>query len=123
MASSDSAAAPLFSRGYRTWLLTLLLLTNAMNLADRQGIAAAAQGIKLDLKFTDTEMGLIQGLGFAIFYTLLALPLARMAERMSRTRIIAASIAIFGVMVALCGTAKYLVLLVFFSSGCGIRYG
>ena len=96
----------LFSKGYRAWLLTVLLLTNALNLADRQGIAVVAQAIKLDLKLTDAQMGIIQGLGFAIFYTLLGLPLARMAERMSRTRIIAASLAIFGVMVSLCGSAQ-----------------
>ena len=56
----------LFSKGYRAWLLTILLLTNALNLADRQGIAVVAQAIKLDLKLTDAQMGIIQGLGFAI---------------------------------------------------------
>jgi sugar phosphate permease len=96
----------LFSKGYRAWLLFVLLLTNALNLADRQGIAVIAQAIKVDLRLTDAQMGIIQGLGFAIFYTLLGLPLARMAERMSRTRIIAASLAIFGVMVSLCGSAQ-----------------
>jgi predicted MFS family arabinose efflux permease len=105
MATADTTAAPLYSRGYRAWLLTVLMLTNAMNLADRQGIAAVAQAVKLDLKFTDSQMGLLQGLAFAIFYTLLALPIARLAERRSRTRIISTSLSIFSVMVALCGTA------------------
>src|SRR6185503_19739407 len=53
----------------RNGRLILLLLTNALNLADRQGIAVVAQAIKLDLKLTDAQMGMIQGLGFAIFYT------------------------------------------------------
>jgi predicted MFS family arabinose efflux permease len=97
--------SPLYSRGYRAWLLTVLLLTNAMNIADRQGIAAAAPAVKLDLKLTDSQMGLLQGLAFALFYSLLMLPIARLAERRSRTRIIAACLTIFGVMVALCGAA------------------
>ena len=103
---ATAEGAPLFSRGYRGWLLTVLLLTNAMNLADRQGVAAVAQAVKLDLKLTDSQMGLLQGLAFAIFYSLLALPIARLAECRSRTKIIAGCLAIFGVMVALCGTAN-----------------
>jgi predicted MFS family arabinose efflux permease len=110
----------LFSKAYRAWLLTILLLTNALNLADRQGIAVIAQAIKLDLKLTDAQMGVIQGLGFAIFYTLLGLPLARMAERMSRARIIAASLAIFGVMVSLCGSAQSFWRLLLFRVGVGV---
>jgi len=66
---SETTAAPLYSKGYRAWLLTVLLLTNAMNLADRQGIAAVAQAVKIDLKFSDSQMGLLQGLAFAIFYS------------------------------------------------------
>jgi predicted MFS family arabinose efflux permease len=110
----------LFSRGYRGWLLTVLLLTSALNLADRQGIAVVAPAIKLDLRLTDAQMGIIQGLGFAIFYSLLGLPLARMAERMSRARIIAGSLAIFGVMVALCGAAQGFWRLLVFRVGVGI---
>jgi predicted MFS family arabinose efflux permease len=120
MAEANAVTAPLFSRNYRVWLLTVLALTNAMNLADRQGIAVIAQAIKLDLRLSDTQMGVIQGLGFAIFYTLLALPLARMAEHLSRVRIIAASLAVFGVMVALCGMAQGFALLLLCRIGVGI---
>jgi predicted MFS family arabinose efflux permease len=120
MATATATTAPLFSRGYRAWLLTVLLLTNAMNLADRQGIAAVAQAVKLDLKFSDAQMGLIQGLGFAIFYSLLGLPIARMAERTSRTKIIAGSLSIFGVMVALCGSATSFWRLLLFRIGVGV---
>ena len=100
------AARPLFSKGYRAWLLFILLLTNALNLADRQGLGASAQAIKLDLGLTDLQMGLMQGLAFAIFYSVLALPIARLAEHVSRVRIIAAAVAIFGVMVSLCSRAN-----------------
>jgi predicted MFS family arabinose efflux permease len=104
-ASAESTARPLFSRSYRAWLLFVLVLTNALNLADRQTIGVSGQAIKLDLGLSDAQMGLIQGLGFAIFYSVLALPIARLAEHVSRTRIISVAVAIFGVMVSLCGKA------------------
>jgi predicted MFS family arabinose efflux permease len=100
------AARPLFSKSYRGWLLFLLLLTNALNLADRQSLGASAQAIKLDLGLSDFQMGLVQGLAFAIFYSVLALPIARLAEHVSRTRIISVAVAIFGLMVTLCSRAN-----------------
>lgn len=115
-----SQAAPTYSKRYTAWMLTVLVLMNALNLADRQGIAASIQAIKLDLKLTDSELGIIQGLGFAIFYTLMGLPLARLAEHFSRARIIAACLAVFGAMVALCGTAKSFAGLLMFRIGVGI---
>jgi predicted MFS family arabinose efflux permease len=106
MSDADPAAAPTFSRGYRAWLLFLLMVVNALNLADRQGMAATAPAIKAEFHLSDTQLGLIQGLGFAIFYTLLGLPIARLAEVRSRTKIIAVSTLIFAAMVAACGTAR-----------------
>jgi len=103
---SPEPLGPLFSKGYRTWMLVLLVLTNALNLADRQTIAIASQAIKLDLKFTDLQIGVLQGLSFAIFYTAMGIPLARLAERFSRARIIATCLALFATMSALCGTAR-----------------
>ncbi len=117
---ASPSTPPVFSKGYRTWLLTLLVIINALNLADRQGLAASVQAIKVDLKFTDSELGFIQGLGFAVFYTLMGLPLARLAERASRTKIIAGCIALFGVMVALCSTAKSFLGLLVFRVGVGV---
>jgi predicted MFS family arabinose efflux permease len=95
-----------FSLGYRVWLLSILMLVNLLNLADRQGLAAVAPAIKLDLRLTDTELGLILGLGFAIFYTLLGLPIARLAEHYSRARIIAVSSAVFAAFLLLCSRSR-----------------
>ncbi|HTT01491.1 MAG TPA: MFS transporter [Steroidobacteraceae bacterium] len=120
MATPPNAAAPLFSRGYRAWLLAMLVLTNGLNLADRLGLAASAQAIKLDLKFTDSKLGILQGLGFAIFYTLMGLPIARLAEHLSRARIIAACLALFGTMSALCSTAHSFTRLLLFRVGVGV---
>jgi predicted MFS family arabinose efflux permease len=105
-ATPAEAKSPIFSKSYRAWMLFILLLTNALNLADRQSLAASAQAIKLDLGLSDLQMGLIQGLAFAIFYSVLGFPIARLAEHVNRTRIISAAVAIFGVMVSLCGRAN-----------------
>src|SRR5882672_4704452 len=110
----------IFSKAYRAWLLTILLVSNALNLADRLGMAAVSQAIKVDLRFTDAQMGLIQGLGFAILYTLLGLPIARLAEHTNRTRIIAGSLAIFGAMVWLCSTATSFARLLLFRVGVSV---
>ncbi len=130
MASMESAAdqvrgespgaPPAVSRGYRSWLLFLLLLANVLNLADRQGMAAAAPAIKRDLRLSDTQLGLIMGFGFALFYSLLGLPYARLAERGNRARILAASVAAFGVMAALCSRASSFAIFLLFRMGVGI---
>ncbi len=120
MPAVERALAPAFSKGYRAWLLTVLLLMNALNLADRQTMAVVAQAIKIDIRLTDGQMGLIQGLGFAIFYTLLGLPIARLSEHVSRTKIVAAAIGLFGAMVCLCSTATSFWRLLMFRIGVGV---
>jgi predicted MFS family arabinose efflux permease len=108
-AAAEAAGSPartLFSRGYRTWLLFILGLTTALNLADRQTLGVAGQAIKLDLGLSDSQMGLVQGLAFAIFYSVVSLPLARLAEHVSRIKIISASLAVFGVTICLCSKAN-----------------
>jgi predicted MFS family arabinose efflux permease len=119
----DTSSPPLFSRGYRAWLLFMLVLISALNLADRQGLAASSQALKVDLRFSDSQMGLLQGLPFAIFYTLMGLPLARLAEHRSRTRLIAACVGLFGVMATLCSTAQGFGRLVLFRIGVGVGDG
>ena len=99
----DAAGA---SRGYRAWMVFVLAVINALNLADRQGMASTAPALKADLHLTDTQLGMIQGFGFAILYTLLGLPMARLAERHSRAKIIAGSLAVFALFVGVCAQAR-----------------
>jgi predicted MFS family arabinose efflux permease len=105
-ADADTRDEAGFTRGYRGWMLFLLALINLLNLADRQGMAASAPALKADLHLSDTQLGLIQGFGFAVFYTLLGLPIARLCERRSRTRIIALGVGAFALCVALCSQAR-----------------
>jgi MFS family permease len=113
-------AAEEFTRGYRGWMLFILMLMNALNLADRMGLAAMAPALKRDLHLTDTELGVIQGLGFAIFYTLMGLPIARLSERHNRARIIAVSIAIFSIFGALASQVRTFATLLLCRIGVGI---
>jgi predicted MFS family arabinose efflux permease len=101
-------------------MLFMLMLMNALNLADRQGLAAIAPALKRDLQLSDTELGVIQGLGFAIFYTLMGLPVARLAERYSRARIIGISIALFSGFGALASQARSFAMLLLCRIGVGI---
>jgi len=101
-------------------MLFLLMFMNVLNLADRQGLAAVVPALKRDLHLSDTELGVIQGLGFAIFYSLLGLPIARLSERRSRTRIIAASIALFSVCGALISQVRTFALLLLCRVGVSI---
>jgi predicted MFS family arabinose efflux permease len=114
----DGASAR-FGKGYRIWMLALLLVINILNLADRQGIAATAPRFKVDLGLSDTQLGLIQGLGFALFYTMFSLPLAMLADRTNRTRIVAGCVAIFGVFAAACGVAQNFWQMMLFRVGVG----
>ena len=92
-----------FTPAYRTRLLIILFLMSAFNIADRMGLAMTSPAIKRDLLLSDTQLGMLLGLGYAVFFALLALPIARLAEHKSRTGIIAIAVAVFGVMLALCG--------------------
>ena len=120
MPAIEGTVGQLYSKGYRAWMLTVLMAMNALNLADRQCMAAVSQAIKLDIRITDVQMGILQGFGFAIFYSLFGLALARAAEHYNRTRIIAASIGLFGVMASLCSTAGSFLRLLLCRVGVGV---
>jgi MFS family permease len=118
-ATEPDAAKARFGLGYRVWLMALLLVINILNLSDRQGIAATAPRFKVDLHLTDTQLGLIQGLGFAVFYTLFSLPLALMADRINRAKIISACVGIFAAFAFLCGRAQNFWQMMLFRVGIG----
>src|SRR5437763_7358092 len=103
--SPPAAAKPVFSSGYKSLVLSFLLLAYTFNFIDRTIIATIGQAIKVDLKITDTQLGLLGGLYFALLYTFLGIPLARVAERFSRVNIIAGSIVVWSAFTALCGVA------------------
>jgi MFS family permease len=116
----NQADQPLFSKAYRTWLLTLVLLVAAFGYIDRVIIQTLGQAIKEDLELTDFQLGILGGLSFAILYSTLGLPIARLAERRSRINIISASVAIFSGMTVLAGTAAHFWQMFLYRIGVGI---
>lgn len=104
----------------RGWTLALLTLTYFFSFMDRQILAILLEAIKADLKLTDTQLGLLSGLVFAIFYATLGIPIARLADRTSRKRIIAISLAVWSAMTALSGFAQNFTQLMLARIGVGV---
>jgi predicted MFS family arabinose efflux permease len=100
----------------------LLFLTFAyvLNFVDRQLIGILGQPIKAELHLSDTGLGLLGGFAFAIFYSVLGLPIARLAERRNRVTIIAVSLGLWSAMTALCGFASGFATLLLARIGVGI---
>jgi len=109
-----------FSRGYRSWLIVILLAINTFNFADRAVMSALAEAVKRDLQISDFQLGLLQGFGFALFYSILGLPIARLAERRSRAAIISVAVGIWSIFAALCGAAGSYVQLLLCRVGVGV---
>jgi MFS family permease len=91
---------------YSWYVVLILTLAYILSFLDRQIMALMVQPIKRDLGISDTEMSLLLGLAFAVFYTILGLPIGRLADRASRVKIIGWGIALWCVMTAACGLAK-----------------
>ena len=86
-------------------ILAILLLVFAINHLDRHIVAILIEPIKADLQLSDTQAGLLYGFTFALFYSVLGIPIARLADRANRSRIIVVSLMLFSVMTAACGIA------------------
>lgn len=90
----------------RSLMLAMLVLVYTFNFIDRQIIGILAVPIKTDLGLSDSELGLMGGLAFALFYTALGIPIAWMADRKSRTWIMTIALGLWSLMTAVCGFAQ-----------------
>lgn len=108
MTSSETtqpAAAGTGAAG-RAWILLILTLTYTFNHVDRQILVTLLEPIKADLNLKDWHLGLLTGLGFALFYATLGIPVAMWADRGNRRNIIALALTIWSGMTALSGFAQ-----------------
>jgi MFS family permease len=115
-----SDAAPRYSEGYKRWVVGLLLAAYTFNFIDRTILATIGQAIKVDLKLTDTQLGLLGGLAFAILYTLLGIPIARLAERWNRVSIISIAVVVWSGFTVACGFAGGFATLLLLRVGVGV---
>ncbi|WP_430419809.1 spinster family MFS transporter [Phenylobacterium sp.] len=115
----ETSATP-FSPGYTRYAMFLLLGIYIVNFLDRQVINILAEPIKNDLGLADWQLGLMSGLAFALFYTFLGIPIARMAERKNRAFIIGGAVAVWSGFTALCATAGNFWQLIAYRIGVGV---
>jgi MFS family permease len=101
----DRGSATVPAPGAMWWAITVLFLAYTLSFVDRTVLALLVEPVKRDLKLSDTQISLLQGLAFAAFYTVLGLPIAALADRRSRKGIIALGIGIWSVMTGLCALA------------------
>ncbi len=94
------------STAYRRYALWILLIIYTLNFLDRQVVNILAEPIKQELGLADWQLGMMTGLAFAIFYTILGIPIARLAERKNRPVIIGVSVAAWSFFTVLCGFAQ-----------------
>lgn len=99
-------ARPSVSPGYRAYVLFILIVVYTFNFIDRQIVGILAVPIKAELALTDTQLSLMGGLAFALFYTLLGIPIAWLADRYSRVWIMTAALTVWSGMTAACGLAQ-----------------
>jgi MFS family permease len=114
---ASTASQPL--AGYRT-TLTLLVLAYTLSISDRMILSILFPDIKAEFGLSDTQLGLLGGISFALFYSTMGLPIARLSDQYSRKRIIIASLVIFSFMTAFSGLAAGFISLLLFRIGVGI---
>lgn len=121
LAPSDTGIAAA-SRGglYKYYALAVLTCVAILNAADRQILAILAEAIKADLKIDDAQVAFLFGAAFITLYTLLGLPIARLADRMIRTRLLGSGLALWSAMTALSGFAPSFVPLATARFGVGV---
>lgn len=96
-----------YPKPIRAWL-TVFLLTIAyiFSYIDRSVLGLLIEPIKADFNFTDTQMGLLSGTAFVIFYATMGIPIAWLADRSNRRNIVAIGVVIWSVATAACGIVR-----------------
>ena len=105
---------------YRLYVLALLWTAALLRFVDLQILAVLLEPIKAEFRLTDTELSLLGGLAFALFYGLLGIPVAWLAERYSRRTIVAVAVTLWSLMTMLCGQAGSFALLFLARIGVGV---
>jgi len=91
---------------YEWYVVVICMLAYVFSFIDRQVLALMIEPIKRDLHLTDTQFSLLHGLAFSLFYAVMGMPLAYLADRFARPRIIATGIALWSVATAACGMSQ-----------------
>ncbi len=115
-AADDSGA----NKAYSWYVVFVLLLIYSLNFLDRSVINILGEQIKRDLQISDTQLGLLTGTSFALFYSLMGLPIARMADRVHRVRLVTVALLLWSGLTAICGVTTSYIQLFLARMGVGI---
>ena len=118
-ASRNAGNTP--SIGYAWWVVIALTSVYTLSFVDRQILGLLVPSIKRDLGVSDTQIGLLQGLAFSLFYTLMGLPIGRLADRWNRRNLIVGGILVWSFFTTMSSVAKSFALL--FSTRIGVGVG
>lgn len=116
--STESARA--HSNLYAWYVVLLCMLAYIFSFIDRQILALMIEPIKADLGLSDTQFSLLHGLAFSLFYAFMGLPLAYLADRFSRPKIIAIGVVFWSIATAFCGLSKNFIQLFLSRMGVGV---
>lgn len=114
------APAVKLSPGYVRYAMWLLLIIYIFNFLDRQIVNILGADIKAELKIGDAQFGLLAGMSFALLYTLMGIPIARMAETRNRSIIMSVALGVWSVFTIICGQAQTFVQFALARVGVGI---
>jgi predicted MFS family arabinose efflux permease len=122
MNNKAGATAPSFhvSRAYGAYVLALLWMVGLLRFMDIQVFAVVLESIRAEFQFSDTQLGFLSGLAFAIFYATLGIPIAWLADRYNRRNILSVVLALWSGMTAVCGLATGFVSLFLARMGVGV---
>lgn len=94
------------SYAYEWYVVTLCMVAYIFSFVDRQILALMIEPIKADLNLSDTQFSLLHGLAFSLFYAFMGMPIAYLADRFSRPKIIAIGVVFWSIATAACGLSK-----------------
>jgi predicted MFS family arabinose efflux permease len=122
LATPAAAGAEIIARqpARRYFVLGLLTIIYALNFLDRTIFNVLIEPIKKEFALSDTAMGLLAGFGFVLFYSLMGIPIARVADRLNRRNIVAMALAFWSAMTLFCGMAQSVTTLALARIGVGI---
>jgi predicted MFS family arabinose efflux permease len=122
--ATHHTAEPITAAGsnphYRWYVLALLWLVAVLRFVDLQIFAVLLEPIRREMALTDTQLALLGGLAFAVFYATLGLPIAWLADRSNRRNIIAGAVTLWSLMTVLCGQAGSFAALFLARMGVGV---
>lgn len=108
------------TKAYRNYVLLMLTFVYVFNFIDRQVLVILQESIKKELHLSDTQLGMLSGFTFAIFYVTLGIPIARLADKTNRRNTVAVSLGIWSIMTTISGTAKNFIQLLLARIGVGV---